>query len=102
MPITSKPVRVAFESLSAVLLLALPVLCLWQIVHGLKGGDIVCPLYYHGSIIFTEQDSPDRLLSGCWLSHGNDSSKGVMEARTTLTLNKITGANAGGPRQPPM
>ena len=62
MPTSLKPVRATFECLIAVVLavvlLAILALCVWQIIHGLKGGDLVCPLYRHGSIIFTQQDSP--------------------------------------------
>ena len=62
MPTLPKAMQKVFDWLSTlvglVFFLAIVALCFWQIFHGLKGGELVCPLYYQGSVIFSRQESP--------------------------------------------
>ena len=62
MPTLPKAVQKALDWLGTVVglvvFLSIVALCGWRIVHGLRGGELVCPLYYHGSVVFTRQESP--------------------------------------------
>ena len=62
MPTLSKAIQKVLEWIRTVIGLGvffcIVALCFWQIVSGLKAGELACPLYYQGSVIFTRRQNP--------------------------------------------